>query len=57
MKGICGPGSVSQYHRGINVTDPNPQLTLMRSQRDPLYLFDRGLIHRKYATIRAIPKH
>ncbi len=43
MSGICDPGSVSQYHRGINVTDPNPQLTLMRSQRDPLYLFERGL--------------
>jgi ferredoxin len=44
MRGICGPGSVSQDHRGINVTDPNPQLTLMRSQRGPRYLFDWGLM-------------
>jgi hypothetical protein len=44
MRGICGPGSVSQYHRGINVADPNPQLTLMRSQRGPRYLFDRGQV-------------
>ncbi len=43
MRAICAPGSVSQYHRGINVTDPNPQLTLTRSQRDPLYLFEWGL--------------
>ncbi len=43
VRGICPPRSVSQYLQGINVTDRNRHLPLMRSQRDPLYLFEWGL--------------
>ena len=43
MKGIYRRWSLSQYLRGINVSDHRRYLPLMRPQRGSLYLFERGL--------------